>query len=85
MKVSELAMFTVFPAFRGWGLRRVSAVSSVLPDYWRGLWHENRISGLRIRCSIVVTSTVFEFRRHNRAIDVASPDQMTSQSSGFSL
>jgi hypothetical protein len=50
-KVSELAMFTCFsPAFRGWGLRRVSAVSSVLPAYWRGLWHENRISGLRIRC-----------------------------------
>ncbi|CAH5086051.1 hypothetical protein [Klebsiella oxytoca] len=35
--------------------------------------------------NIVVTSTVFEFRRHNRAIDVVLflvPD-MTSQSSGF--
>lgn len=34
---------------------------------------------------ITVTSTVFEFRRHNRAIDVVLflvPD-MTSQSSGF--
>ncbi|WP_163467396.1 hypothetical protein [Klebsiella michiganensis] len=35
--------------------------------------------------NIVVTSTVFEFRRHNRAIDVVLflvPD-MTIQSSGF--
>lgn len=35
--------------------------------------------------NIVVTSTVFEFRRHNRAIDVAllTTPEMTSQSSGF--
>ncbi|EEW40002.1 hypothetical protein HMPREF0484_3932 [Klebsiella pneumoniae subsp. rhinoscleromatis ATCC 13884] len=35
--------------------------------------------------NIVVTSTVFEFRRHNRAIDVALllTPEMTSQSSGF--
>lgn len=34
---------------------------------------------------ITVTSTVFEFRRHNRAIDVAMflTPEMTSQSSGF--
>ena len=34
---------------------------------------------------ITVTSTVFEFRRHNRAIDVAFllTPEMTSQSSGF--
>jgi hypothetical protein len=34
---------------------------------------------------ITVTSTVFEFRRHNRAIDVALllTPEMTSQSSGF--
>lgn len=34
---------------------------------------------------IIVTSTVFEFRRHNRAIDaVLFPvPEMTSQSSGF--
>lgn len=34
---------------------------------------------------ITVTSTVFEFRRHNRAIDVAMflIPEMTSQSSGF--
>ena len=32
-----------------------------------------------------ITSTVFEFRRHNRAIDVAMflTPEMTSQSSGF--
>ncbi len=36
---------------------------------------------------ITVTSTVFEFRRHNRAIDVALflTPEITSQSSGFSL
>ena len=35
--------------------------------------------------NIVVTSTVFEFRRHNRAIDVALflTPEITSQSSGF--
>ncbi|EML0460897.1 hypothetical protein R8O77_006057 [Klebsiella michiganensis] len=35
--------------------------------------------------NIVITSTVFEFRRHNRAIDVAllTTPEMTSQSSGF--
>ncbi|WP_448945655.1 hypothetical protein, partial [Klebsiella michiganensis] len=35
--------------------------------------------------NIVVTSTVFEFRRHNRAIDVALflVPGMTSNSSGF--
>ncbi|EPF0939398.1 hypothetical protein ACN9PN_00785 [Klebsiella pasteurii] len=35
--------------------------------------------------NIVVTSTVFEFRRHNRAIDVALllTPEMTSNSSGF--
>ncbi|HHG1210217.1 TPA: hypothetical protein ACPUKP_002287 [Klebsiella pneumoniae] len=35
--------------------------------------------------AITVTSTVFEFRRHNRAIDVALflTPEMTSQSSGF--
>ena len=35
--------------------------------------------------NIVITSTVFEFRRHNRAIDVALflTPEMTSQSSGF--
>ncbi|MDG1642947.1 hypothetical protein [Klebsiella huaxiensis] len=35
--------------------------------------------------NIVVTSTVFEFRRHNRAIDVALflTHGMTSKSSGF--
>ncbi|HHL3599871.1 hypothetical protein PZS04_19735 [Klebsiella pneumoniae] len=35
--------------------------------------------------AIKVTSTVFEFRRHNRAIDVALflTPEMTSQSSGF--
>lgn len=35
--------------------------------------------------SITVTSTVFEFRRHNRAIDVALSlvPGMTSNSSGF--
>ncbi len=34
---------------------------------------------------ITVTSTVFEFRRHNRAIDVALflTPEITSQSSGF--
>lgn len=34
---------------------------------------------------ITVTSTAFEFRRHNRAIDVAMflTPEMTSQSSGF--
>ena len=34
---------------------------------------------------ITVTSTVFEFRRHNRAIDVALllTPEMTSQRSGF--
>ena len=34
---------------------------------------------------ITVTSSVFEFRRHNRAIDVAFllTPEMTSQSSGF--
>ncbi|PJX56622.1 MULTISPECIES: hypothetical protein [unclassified Klebsiella] len=34
---------------------------------------------------ITVTSTVFEFRRHNRAIDVALllTHEMTSNSSGF--
>lgn len=34
---------------------------------------------------ITVTSTVFEFRRHNRAIDVTLllTPEMTSQSSGF--
>ncbi|QSW17767.1 hypothetical protein J1F62_29380 (plasmid) [Klebsiella michiganensis] len=34
---------------------------------------------------ITVTSTVFEFRRHNRAIDVALllTPEMTSNSSGF--
>jgi hypothetical protein len=36
---------------------------------------------------ITVTSTVFEFRRHNRAVDVALllTTEMTSQRSGFSL
>ncbi|HGF0124823.1 TPA: hypothetical protein ACGBT9_004286 [Klebsiella variicola] len=35
--------------------------------------------------NIVITSTVFEFRRHNRAIDVALflTPEITSQSSGF--
>lgn len=35
--------------------------------------------------NIVVTSTMFEFRRHNRAIDVALllTPEMTSNSSGF--
>lgn len=35
--------------------------------------------------NIVITSTVFEFRRHNRAIDVALllTPEMTSNSSGF--
>ena len=35
--------------------------------------------------TVTVTSTVFEFRRHNRAIDVAlfATPEMTSQSSGF--
>ncbi|MDU4543166.1 hypothetical protein AAFL38_19270 [Klebsiella grimontii] len=35
--------------------------------------------------NIVITSTAFEFRRHNRAIDVAllTTPEMTSQSSGF--
>lgn len=34
---------------------------------------------------ITVTSTVFEFRRHNRAVDVALllTTEMTSQRSGF--
>lgn len=35
--------------------------------------------------TVTVTSSVFEFRRHNRAIDVALflTPEMTSQSSGF--
>lgn len=35
--------------------------------------------------NIVITSTVFEFRRHNRAVDVALllTTEMTSQRSGF--
>jgi hypothetical protein len=75
-KVSELAMFTLF--FQPFG----AGVCGGCLLFLRYCPLTGEDSGMKIEyqdygsvANIVVTSTVFEFRRHNRAIDVASPTE----------